>query len=342
MSMETVNITSDHAAVRFHGRTALRDGGVYLPWSASGFTVRFRGTALRATFAANNTEVPNSRPYLRTFVDGEQKERFGLYEPQGDVVLAEGLADGEHTVTVLKCSEALQSYVIWHALTTDGTFLAPPPCETTRRIQFIGDSITTGFGVLATPEQTEFTTAEQDALAGYAMQTADALHAEAHLFAISGYAIHRSPFGQPIPPLYRFVDGAGACELPWDFDRFQPDITVINLGTNDHAWFCNECAAHLSEEERHREIEEAYYNFLKELQVIHPHSRFLCVIGMMYAFVIEDVQRAAVRAAAEGMEVRFQRLPLAEEWRVGHPAPATHKIAADVLTPLIAEWMGWE
>ncbi len=340
--METMRITSDRiAAVRFHGRTAVKDGGVYMPWSAGGFTVRFYGTELRATLAANNTEVENGRPYVRVFVDGEQEERFGLFEPQSDVLLAAGLAEGEHTVTVLKCSEASRSHIVLHALSADGALLAPPPCDTTRRMQFIGDSITTGYGVLASPEQTEFTTAEQDALAGYAMQVADALHAEAQLFAISGYAIHQSPFGRPIPPLYRFVDGAGACELPWDFDRFQPDITVVNLGTNDHAWFCNECAAHLSEEERHRAIEEAYYNFLKELQKIHPYSRFLCVIGMMYVFVIEDVARAVARAAAEGVDARFQRLPLAEEWRVGHPALSTHKTAADILTPLIAEWMGW-
>ncbi len=340
--METIKITNDRtAAVRFHGRTATVDNGVYIPWSAGGFTVRFRGTTLQAMLSASGTETENSRPYLCVSVDGVKYKRFGLYAPQSEVLLCDSLDDGEHTVTLLKSSEALLSHVVLRSLTTDGAFLAPPPCSTTRRIQFIGDSITTGYGVLAGAEQTVFTTAEQDALAGYAMQIADALDAEAHVFAISGYAVHRSPFGQPIPPLYRFVDGAGACELPWDFDRFQPDITVINLGTNDHAWFCNECAAHLSEEERHRQIEEAYYVFLKELRTIHPYSRFLCVIGMMHAFVIDDVQRAASRAAAEGMDVQFQQLPLAEEWRVGHPAPSTHKTAADILTPRIAAWMGW-
>ena len=244
-------------------------------------------------------------------------------------------------MTVLKRSEALLSHMLLESLATDGEFLEAPACESGRRIQFIGDSITTGYAVMSSPEQTAFTTAEQDALEAYAMQVADALHAEAHLFAISGYAVHRSPFGEPIPPRYGFVDGAGACELPWDFDRFQPDITVINLGTNDHAWFCNECAAHLSEEERHREIEEAYVRFLMELHEIHPQSRFLCVIGMMYAFVIEDVERAVARAVAAGIDARFERLPLAEEWRVGHPARSVHDTAAGIMIPLIAEWMDW-
>lgn len=341
--MNTMHIVSDTTPrVRFYGRTATVENGVLIPWSAGGFSVRFRGTALVATLATNNPQNPNARPYVKVFTDGVQTADIGLCEAAADVVLAEGLTAGEHTVTVLKRSEALQSDMTLTALSTDGEWLDAPTCDTARRIQFIGDSITTGFGVMASPEQTDFTTAEQDALTAYAMQVADALHAEAHVFAISGYAIHRSPYGQPIPPLYRFADGAAGCKYPWDFDRFQPDLTVINLGTNDHAWFCNECAAHLTEEERHRQIEEAYYRFLKELQGIHPHSRFLCVIGMMYAFVIEDVERAAARAAADGMDVRFQRLPLAGEWRIGHPAPSTHKIAADILTPLIADWMGWE
>ena len=340
--MNTMRIPNDQTPyVRFYGRTAVVEDGVFLPWSASGFSVRFCGTSLSATLLASNSKVEDARPYVRVFVDGVQAADIGLFEAKTEVTLAANLAMGEHTVTVLKRTEASRSFVVLQALTTDGEWLEAPSLNTTRRIQFIGDSITTGYGVMASSEQTEFTTAEQDALAGYAMQIADALHAEPHLFAISGYAIHRSPYGQPIPPLYPFVDGVGACEMPWDFDRFQPQLTVINLATNDHAWFCNECAAHLSEEERHRQIEDAYYAFLKELQVIHPHSRFLCVIGMMYCFVMEDVERAVARAAAEGIDVRFCRLPRAEEWRVGHPAPSVHKQAADILTPLIADWMDW-
>lgn len=341
--METIKITSDRtASVRFHGRTAERDGGVYLPWSASGFTVRFCGTALRATLAANNTNVEDGRPYVRVFVDGEQREKIGLYEPQSDVLLTEGLSEGEHTVTVLKCSEARRSHVVLQALTTDGAFLAPPPCETTRRIQFIGDSITTGFGVLAPEEQSPFTTAEQDALEGYAWRTATALGAEAHLFAISGYAVYRSPFGDPIMQHYPFVDGAAEDTILWDYDRFQPDITVINLGTNDHAWLHNPIAEHIAVEERHRLIEEAYYNLLQQVRSMHPHSKFLCVIGMMYAFVDEDIERAVARAAAEGMDVRFERLPLAKQFRAGHADLECHRTAAAILTPLIADWMGWE
>lgn len=341
--MNTMRVVNDQTPyVRFYGRTAVVEDGVFLPWSASGFAVRFCGTSLSATLLASNTDAANGRPYVRVFVDGVQTADVGLFEAKTEMTLADNLTAGEHTVTVLKRSEALCSFVVLQALTTDGEWLEAPAVNSTRRIQFIGDSITTGYGVLASPEQTDFTTAEQDALAGYAMRVADALHAEPHLFAISGYAIHRSPYGEPIPPLYRFVDGAGARVLPWAFDRFQPQLTVINLGTNDHAWFCNECVAHLSEEERHRQIEDAYYAFLKELHTIHPHSRFLCVIGMMYCFVMEDVERAVARAAADGIDVRFYRLPLAEEWRIGHPALSVHKQAADILAPLIADWMGWE
>ena len=340
--METVRIQSDKtAAVRFFGRTADWQGVVLFPWTGSGFTVRFRGTALSARLLANNTHNPAARPYLSVFVDDAPRYTVGLESPENTVVLAENLPEGEHTVTVVKLSEALQSWAALAELVADGALLAPPASEYTRRIQFIGDSITTGFGVLAPAEQDPFTTAEQDGWQSYAAALARELHAEYHIFAISGYAVYQSPFGKPIPPLYDFVDGAGECGLPWDHSRFQPDITVVNLGTNDHAWYCNDCSQHLSEEERHRRVEDAFYEFLKQLHQTHPYSKFLCTIGMLTAFTNVDVEKAVARAAAEGIEARFVQLPLAAEYGAGHPALSSHKQATHILLPAIREWMNW-
>lgn len=329
------------APMRFFGRTADFGGGVLFPWTDSGFVVRFCGTTLTATFKANNTENPDAAPYLSVFVDDTERRTFGLCAPESTVTLAEGLAEGEHTVTVVKLSEALQSHVIVTALGCDGELLAPPPSENTRRIQFIGDSITTGFGVLAPSEQAPFTTREQDGWQSYAAALARELDADYHIFAISGYAAYLSPFGKPIPPLYDFVDGAERCRLPWDHRRFQPDVTVINLGTNDHAWYCNESSQHLSEEERHCLVEEAYYGFLLKLHALHPQSKFVCTLGMLTAFTMPDVERAVARAVANGIDAVYVPLPLASEYGAGHPALSSHREATEILLPVIRDLMDW-
>ena len=341
--MERTRIKSDKlACLRFFGRTAEVEEGVLFPWTDSGFTLRFRGSCLSARLLGNNTHNPAARPYFSVFVDGEDRVTFGLEQPEQEVALARDLTFGEHTVTVVKLSEALQSHAVLAELATDGALLTPPPSGLSRRIQFIGDSITCAFGVLAPEEQSPFSTAEQDGWQSYAAALARALQAEYQIFAISGYAVYKSPFGGSIPALYPYVDGAEECRIPWDYDRFQPDLTVINLGTNDHAWFCNDCSQHLPEQERHRLVEEAYHDFLLQLHRAHPYSKFLCTIGMLTAFTGGDVERAAARAAAEGIEAVFVPLPLAGEYRAGHPALSSHRQAAELLLPAAKKLMNWE
>lgn len=341
--METVRITSDKfPCLRFFGRTAAVEQGVFFPWTDSGFTLRFRGTRLTARLLGSNTRNPDARPYFSVFTDEGERVTFGLDQPEKEVVLAEGLPVGEHTVTVVKISEASQSHAVLAQISTDGALLSPPPSGNSRRIQIIGDSITCAFGVLAPEEQSGFSTSQEDGWQSYAAVLARALSADYQIFAISGFAVYKSPFGGAIPPLYPYVDGAEGCRLPWDYDRFQPDLTVINLGTNDHAWFCNEIAQHLPEAERHRLVEEAYLAFLRQLHGVHPHSRFLCTIGMLTAFTDADVERAVERAAAEGIEAVFVPLPLAGEYRAGHPALSSHRQATEILLPAAKKLMNWE
>ena len=99
---------------------------------------------------------------------------------------------------------------------------------------------------------------------------------------------------------------------------------------------------HLPEEERHRLVEEAYLDFLRQLHKVHPHSKFLCTIGMLLAFTGADAERATVRAAAEGMEAVFVPLPLAKEYRAGHPALSSHREATETLLPAVKKLMNWE
>ncbi len=341
-----IALQPDSAEVRWLGRIGKRDGGARIIWTNSGFAVRFCGTSLRVELSASAWENENARPYIGVLLDGAEQpsemRKFGVDQP-GRVwyTLAEGLPEGEHTLLFVKLSEALQSVVTAYALETDGTLLAPPSARG-RRLEFIGDSITTGFGNICTEPHGPFRTGDQDGWQSYAAMTARELDADCHILAISGFAAYKSPFGGAVPPLYPYIDGLDKEPQPWDFSRFEPDAVVLALGTNDGSWMVNDISKDIPMEEKREVFIETYVAFLKEVRARHPKAKLLCTIGMLNTVSIPDVEQAVARARAGGLtDVAYLRLPEAQSYGAGHPAVAAHREAANVLVPVLRDWLGW-
>ena len=64
-----------------------------------------------------------------------------------------------------------------------------PPEPRQRRLLFIGDSITAGYGVLCNDSDAPFAPETQSALHAYAAVAARALEADAHVIAYSGKGV---------------------------------------------------------------------------------------------------------------------------------------------------------
>ena len=65
-----------------------------------------------------------------------------------------------------------------------------PPLPRDRRLLFIGDSITAGYGVLCNDSAAPFTPDTESAYHTYAAVAARALNADAHVIAYSGKGAH--------------------------------------------------------------------------------------------------------------------------------------------------------
>ena len=87
---------------------------------------------------------------------------------------------------IIKLSESPMSAVGIEAF-AEGSAEALP--EKPLKIEFIGDSITCGYGVDDEDENHQFTTATEDVTKAYAYKTAKALDAEYSMFSASGYGI---------------------------------------------------------------------------------------------------------------------------------------------------------
>lgn len=223
--------------VLYHGRTYEKDGVQWFNWSASGFTVQFQGSGLQAEIASNAPKATNYA-YLKVYVDGVEQPDILLDKTMQTVTLAENLDPSEtHTVEVRKRNSPRSSTAgLVSMMVQDGTKLTPPE-EKEMLIEFVGDSLTVGYSAAITDPAavTAWSTATEDGTKTYSKQVADAFNADYMVTAISGRGVvmNNSNDGAPwFPDIYPELDYYNDRGTAYDF-ALQPDVIVINLGTND-------------------------------------------------------------------------------------------------------------
>ncbi len=229
-------------------------GGVTFINSASGFEVRFRGTELRAEVQTVSGGGSYSNGMFSVFVDGETDSNAKILKTErsvggmsDEVTIAEGLTDGEHVVKVLKRTPSNRDRLIVSQISTDGELL-PAPAKPSLNIEFYGDSITCGEGVLRAykdengnlikDNSSYYTQETQNVFQSYAGECAKDLGAAFRVFGRGGIALKYTDFTKE---RYTVANNYGsvavdlaAAEYPYDYNSYRPDAVVIYLGTNDY------------------------------------------------------------------------------------------------------------
>lgn len=291
---ETLN---DFTKIRWLGRTwydASRSVKCFF-FTASGFEVTFHGTELKAVFGSTYFSNASRQAYLIVLLDGEEDPTKGrtliLDKEEAEYTLASGLEDGVHTVKVLKRSEASDSDTWVKSITTDGWIGAAPEAEDFR-IQVIAASSSTGYGNLgnlAVPKST----ANSNGMLGFAYLTAYVLAADIDIFSASGWGVTRGwntggalSALQNIPAAYDYFaidDSNTVFTTPgkWDPSDYEPDVIVVNLGTNDfnatgYTGLTEEAKAEIA-----RLYTEGYTAFLLRLYNMHRSAKIIVAYGLM-------------------------------------------------------------
>jgi lysophospholipase L1-like esterase len=325
-------------APRLSGRFDLEDpAGPRCAWAGSTIVARFTGTAVAVGLRGSSDffDVTLDGATLPTLAATPTRERYEL---------AAGLADGEHVVALVKRTEPLVSEVqlLGFELDRRGRLLSPPP-PPPRRIEFVGDSVTAGFGVLGRDERCPFSPDTESFSLSFAALTAAALGAEPVAVAWSGRGACRNYAdepGEPMPVLFeRTLPALPASR--WDFGRFTPDVVVINLGTNDFS-------LGVSPGER---FTAAYLGLVRRVHEVYARARVVCCLGPMLADAALDEARARVtRVVAEARAAGVAAIDLVEFPPQsaangfgcdGHPSAKTHRLLAAQLTAHLRAVMGW-
>lgn len=325
-----VDIAND---LRYFGRVYEKGGTYYFNWIASGFEFSFTGTGVSATFESHNNynDSASHTPYLKVYIDGKEAKRdIAVTDSMQEVVLCEKLKKGTHTVRVVKRTNPRSSSVGLMDITLHkGGVIETPPSAKTRKIEFLGDSITVGYGVLGNASTTEWSTSTEDGTKTYAALAAQALNAEYNVIAVSGRGLVNNVGGDEkvMGVMYPQTDIYNLAGDKWDFSKYQPDVVVVNLGTNDHS------------RSSEAEVKNAAAALLKDIRKNNPNAYIIAAYGMM-----GNKWSGAWQSTIKGLgDSKISFIELTKGGTVlSHPDAAAHKANAALLEAEIRRVTGWK
>ena len=302
----------------------------------------FEGTSIRMK------AKPKSAFYMAQ-IDNQEPFKVDFYQQEDTVLLlAEGLPEGKHTVKLMHVTEGYELRPEFYGFILDpGKDLTEAPALSQRKIEFIGNSITCGFGVEATVGTAPFAYETENHYYSFASRTARALEAQYLVVARSGIGIFRNYNGPydgksetAMPALYDYTNYDDTTEM-WDSNRFKPDVVCVNLGTNDTS------AGRYNK----TKLREAYASFLQKLRDRYPEAKIVMMSGCMLSGQrmkdVADAQDAVVAAAnrrGDKQVFRFTFTPQDGSLGYGasyHPSMQQQEKMANELTPFLRELMGW-
>lgn len=321
--------------VKLLGLHRVKGDTVWLCSSGSELGFVFSGCAKGSIILHGDGSIacPNSRARYAVYLNGRELESGLLDREEKEIALPMGeKTNGK--VRVVKLSEGPRSSLGVELSGFDGR-VRPLP-ERKRKIEFIGDSITCGYGVDGNLSNV-FSTATEDVRAAYAYIAASLLRADACYSCYSGFGLVSGYTGDGVRnahdlvPLYwkktgicdfSFPDGERPDETERDFSAFCPDTVVINLGTNDISYTGEDAA-------RQKEYQREYIAFLETVRAVYPEAEIVCVLGVMGDTLNATAEEAVkfYREKTGDERVRFHALPV-QSPRDGlgtdsHPSPRT-------------------
>jgi len=236
------------------------------------FTVEGETAIVEFSNAAKSNEQYN---WFQVVVDGEPKLRFRTFEDKREYTLASNLGKGKHHIRLIHETEGQQGLVGIKQFKAKKIIKSKQ--ENRALIEFIGDSITCGFGsndeLIPCGTGTWFD--QHSASRSYGYLLTEKLNADVMLSSVSGMGISRNwnTDGPTMNSTYSSVSiDPSNVNDQWDFSK-HADLVVIALGTNDFSDGDNpEKPRPLPNEEK---FKEEYTKLILTAKSNYPNATFL-------------------------------------------------------------------
>ena len=338
--LQSIPITSDNA--KLQSRTMMKDDVLWLVQSGSSAEFIVSGKNAEITIAGSSG-ISSENPRYAVYVDDKQV-CDSIMNKQEETVSLWTDTDTTASVKVILLSEAKYGGVGIRSVDVDSSSDKPVTAieDKSLKIEFIGDSITCGYGVEGKRSEA-FSTSTENFTKSYAYLTAKALDADYTTCCYSGYGIvsgysadGKKNDKELMPVCYGLTSDFKDYYSDWDFSD-KCDVVVINLGTNDMNYVAADPKAHGSE------FVEGYKAFLQTVREKNPDVPIICTIGTMGGDEIYKLIESAVSELGDGNITSFfspTQSPLDDMGPDGHPSKKTQQYIADILAGKIRDVLG--
>lgn len=258
------------------GRFFIENGITYLAQS---------GSALEFYLTAKYAELILAGDGLSIYHEDYEKPRYAIYindkllldstmsEKNKTIILLDNETDKKIKVKIILLSEAFFGCIGIKKIIAISSYpkdeIIKPTEKKKYKIEFIGDSITCAYGIEAPAPRELFDTRTQNFEKSYAYLSAQELDFDYTTLCYSGCGIIST--GNKMCEKYTKINFM-SYNNEWDFDKYNSDIVVINLGTNDFSYIWGF---------RIDEFYEKYAEFLSLVREKNPNALIICIIGMM-------------------------------------------------------------
>ncbi len=361
-----------------HGRTApivnnnrvgeeVKDGSVVLFWTGSAMEFNVTGSMFDVEVY---TDYDCYEQWCSVYVNGAFIQRIML--PKGNSVIhcyRNMNPELVKNVRIIKEVQAMSgdksAVFLGVSAETDGIF--NPVYERELKLEFIGDSITSGEGTVGAKPELDWISMFFGASFSYSYITAEALNADYRVVSQSGWGLLCGYDANPYSSLTEhytkvcsLMDGdkqkACGSMMENDFSAWQPDVVVLNLGTNDYSAFSSPAWKGENGETFELRMEDdgsfnpedaklwisAAVRFLYILRNNNPKAHIVWVCGMLghgiEPLVLESIEQFKELSGDE--KTAFIQVPETNDDTVGsrlHPGIKEHRIASDLVIKYIKE-----
>ncbi|MBO5606578.1 MAG: hypothetical protein J5930_01645 [Treponema sp.] len=359
--------------LHIYGRTGRDESGgnsaLALFWTGSGISVDFTAGELWAELEGGYSEY---ECWVSVWINGAPLSRFILQKGRRWYCLVRGLNQNvSHHIAILKETQAMsgdpEHLFLVHRLgvpsTQDNGRVFVPQKKKDLKIEFVGDSITTGEGLAGCVLEMDWISGWMSLRDNYAVLTSLALNADFRILSQSGWGVVTgwdNDRNSSLPKHYSKICGLApgkknediGAQDENDFSKWQPDFIVVNLGTNDWGAFNNpaktdpetggEWKMHLDENGEPSVQDLSFFktgisNFIADLRAKNPRAEIIWAYGMCSFDLGEHIKSVVDFMGEKDLSLHFIKLPSMAEEKEGefgsrqHPGPGTHRRAASLI-----------
>lgn len=351
-------IRANNPKLQYFGRIDFSDP--LLPtfsWPGVSVKAKFYGSSISIVLKDYANGSAQTTNYFNLIVDGKKYGQFKASRADTLYDVVSGLEDEEHVIEVFKRTESSVGKSSFKGFIIPGNSLLDLPAKPDRKIEFIGDSWTCGYGneIETTPATTNtgFNSKNEDNYEAWGALVARRFDAQYMCTAYSGRGLYRNNTGTTNGTLPKIYDHtiADQASPAWDHSNYSPDLILIKLGTND---FFKEDQA-TPDMLDSASFVSTYINFIQKIRGYHSNAKIVVAFGSSksdywpiglnhftrwtnYSEAIVNYLNNNGDANVDEFRIRTQSEPYGEDW---HPSKKTHIQIADDITSFIENLMGW-